>query len=298
MMNWQHLAYFQAMARYQNYTLAAEELYITPSALNKAIHKFEDEIGIQLFQKQGRNSYLTPYGKKLYDCVNNSLEEIENCISDLQNKKSNISGTLHLEGTFTMCADFIPHQMLHFKNQYLNVTATIEYFPTAVILQHLMNSSVDFGFCGDFSIEVYPSLDRILIRQEPLCILVSDDNPLSEKKTISVKELSNYPMIVHKYKGTGTRQVFDKLCETYSLHPSIDFAVPDDQSILGLVQNNLGIALIADVPSLKVPHTTSLYLDETQPYRSQFMVWRRDLTLSPAAKVFRDQIVSSLEKDL
>ncbi len=63
-MNWQHLVYFQSLAKTQNYAQASKELYISSSTLSKAITSLEEELGFPLFLKSGRNSILSEYGKE------------------------------------------------------------------------------------------------------------------------------------------------------------------------------------------------------------------------------------------
>ena len=62
-MNLQHLIYFRTVAETENFTLAAKELYITPSTLSKAIASLEEELRFPLFLKSGRNSVLTDYSR-------------------------------------------------------------------------------------------------------------------------------------------------------------------------------------------------------------------------------------------
>lgn len=59
-MNFQSLVYFKTVAELQRYTKAASTLFITQPALSKAIHNLEVELGVTLFQKEGRNVTLTP----------------------------------------------------------------------------------------------------------------------------------------------------------------------------------------------------------------------------------------------
>ena len=61
-MNLQQLIYFRKIAELQHYTKAASTLFITQPALSKAIHNLEVELGVTLFQKEGRNVTLTPSG--------------------------------------------------------------------------------------------------------------------------------------------------------------------------------------------------------------------------------------------
>lgn len=76
-MNLSQLYYFCKLAELQHYTQAAQELYITQPSLSGAISTLESELGVDLFQKRGRNVYLTKYGKEFYQYVSAALRELD-----------------------------------------------------------------------------------------------------------------------------------------------------------------------------------------------------------------------------
>ena len=62
-MNLQWLYYFDAIAELEHYTRAAEQLHVSKSNLSHAISELEDELGVELFERKGRNIHLTKYGE-------------------------------------------------------------------------------------------------------------------------------------------------------------------------------------------------------------------------------------------
>lgn len=67
-MSWQHLIYF---------TKAAEDLYISSSALSRAIISLEKELGVELFDRDGRNIKLNRYGRVFFDYAVQAVEKID-----------------------------------------------------------------------------------------------------------------------------------------------------------------------------------------------------------------------------
>ena len=61
-MNWQHLTYFKTTAEVQNFTRAAEQLYVTPSALSKAVHNLENELGFEIMERGAKGVRFTKEG--------------------------------------------------------------------------------------------------------------------------------------------------------------------------------------------------------------------------------------------
>lgn len=62
-MNLYHLRYFATLAHLEHYTKAAEILSITQPSLSHAIASLEKELGVKLFEKEGRNVVLTNAGR-------------------------------------------------------------------------------------------------------------------------------------------------------------------------------------------------------------------------------------------
>lgn len=85
-MNFQSLVYFKTVAELQHYTKAASTLFITQPALSKAIHNLEVELGVTLFQKEGRNVTLTPSGAVFYEYVKRAVDEINNGMKAVQHR--------------------------------------------------------------------------------------------------------------------------------------------------------------------------------------------------------------------
>ena len=76
-MNLSQLYYFKRLAELQHYTKAAQELSITQPSLSGAIHSLEDELGVDLFHKKGRNIVLTKNGSEFYVYVSCALRELD-----------------------------------------------------------------------------------------------------------------------------------------------------------------------------------------------------------------------------
>ena len=86
------LLYFQKVAELQHMTKAAEELNISQAALSQAIRSLERELGVQLFERVGRNIALSAYGQVYLSQVSNALVSLkrgENYILDLKKKNDN-----------------------------------------------------------------------------------------------------------------------------------------------------------------------------------------------------------------
>ncbi len=83
-MNLTHLRYFAELAHTHHYTRAAQNLCITQPSLSHAIFKMEEELGVPLFEKSGKNTVLTVFGEQFLRSVESSLKTLDNGIDFLQ----------------------------------------------------------------------------------------------------------------------------------------------------------------------------------------------------------------------
>lgn len=295
-MNWQHLTYFQTTAELQNFSQAADQLYITPSALSKAIRNLENELGFPLFEKQGRNVTLTSFGKVFYQYVAVAANDLEDGLAAVHRQMGCQTGRVSIAGIYTMCADYLPPRIKEFKLEYPDTTFSIDYQITNKVLSGILDGSFDLGFCGDYDLEAeeYEDIEHTLIKVEELVIAASKDHWIAERPYIELEKLAKEPFIIYRNVTSGISFNFWPLFSRAGFTPQIAFEVTDDHSLLGLVAAGLGIALIADNPSLRAENVVVRHLKDIRPTRNQYMVWRKNRFMSDVVLAFRDFILDSV----
>lgn len=88
-MNLQQLQYFKVISQTKNFTTASNILSITQPALSKAISKLEEELDVQLFEREGRNIKITKYGEVFLKYAESALDDIEKGIEKIHDMKTN-----------------------------------------------------------------------------------------------------------------------------------------------------------------------------------------------------------------
>ena len=87
------LQYFKTIAECQHITKAANKLMISQPSLSNTLSRIESELGVQLFDRQGRNIVLNNYGKIVLEHTNNILRELDNIrteIDALEQRQNNV----------------------------------------------------------------------------------------------------------------------------------------------------------------------------------------------------------------
>lgn len=78
------LYYFKKLAELEHYTNAASELFISQPSLSLSIKNLEEELGVTLLQKKGRNVILTNSGRDFYNCVSEIFSILNNGVAAIK----------------------------------------------------------------------------------------------------------------------------------------------------------------------------------------------------------------------
>lgn len=245
-MNLPQLYYFIKLAKLQHYTKAAKELYITQPSLSAAIASLEDELGILLFQKKGRNVVLTKYGEEFYVSVSKSLSELERGIASMKMHSGKLDGTIDIGCIPTLLGDFLPNAIQHYLMANSHVKFNIFQGMSLEIANKVSNGTYDIGFCS--KVEEKEELCYIPIRAQELILIVNDKHPLAEKKQISMNELKNHNLTT--YRDTiPIGKVVRNLLHKHGIDAT--FAYDDEISIGGVVSETNLAAIVARTCFLK-----------------------------------------------
>ena len=166
-MNLQQLEYFKVIAETKNFTTASNILSVTQPALSKAISKLEEELEVELFQREGRNIKITEFGEVFLKYAKNALSEIEIGKFKLQDMKNNNDKIISISSTYCIGATYIPFLISKFFNKNLNVKFNIDNQSTEEILKGLKKGNIDFGFISDIKdLDKYSEIESVLVKNE------------------------------------------------------------------------------------------------------------------------------------
>ena len=150
-MNLYHLRYFSTLAHIEHYTKAADILAITQPSLSYAISTLEEELGVKLFEKNGRNVPLPKYGKVFLKDVEEVLNRLDSSVNSLKLAGKG-EGCIDVAFLRTLGIDFLPKIMRGFLAE--NPAKKIDFnlycdkVLTSDILNGLKEKKYDLGFCS------------------------------------------------------------------------------------------------------------------------------------------------------
>lgn len=290
MMNLNHLYYFATLAKEEHYTKAAQKLSITQPSLSNAISLIEKELGTYLFEKKGRNVVLTKYGKVFLEYVEKTLESLDQGVKKTKFLTSETSGIIDLGYIYTFGVKDIPTLVTKFleENKDKNYKFTLSDGNTSNIIAGLKNEDYDIGFCS--KIEGEEEIDFIKVKEEELVLITPENHPLAINEEIELKDTVDYEYIAFK-KDSGLRPFIDNMFKDIGKKQKIVYELEKDESLAGLVEANLGIAIIPNISILNNLNIKIIKIKNQKYNRNIYMAKVKNKYLSPAAQEFSKFII-------
>lgn len=287
--------YFQTVARYENYRKAAEELYISQPSLSRSIASLESELGVLLFEKNGRGVNLTKGGKLFLEYADRIIDECEIAKNKMKEMASD-GGKIDIGYVFPLASHYIPHNVRDFLNKKENKNVTFNFFQnhTSAIAKKVRSGELDVGFGGYIDKEEF---EFFPVLSEEMVLITPKGHELESYKKVSIQELRNYPVIGYdreSWLGNYTKQLYRRL----AFQPNIVVECPDEHSIVALVSEDFGVALVPAIEEINENRVNIHRFDDIELMHHTFMFWMRDRYQLPAVERFikyMKQKASSLE---
>jgi DNA-binding transcriptional LysR family regulator len=292
-MNLNQLYYFKKLAQLQHFTQAAKELYITQPSLSGSISSLEEELGVELFHRQGRNIKLTKYGEEFYKYVCTALNELEKGIEVAKENAGTLGGVIDVGCIPTLIGDFLPMAIKRYSKT-VNSKTKFNIFNgmTLDIIEGIKSGKYDIGFCS--FLENEPNLEFIPILAQKLILLVNNYNPLAKKKLIHLEDIHGYSLITYR-ENLPIGKTIMNLLKAHGLHAT--YAFDDEITIGGVVSSTDMVAITARTPFLLQFHNLKLIkLDIPADTRMIYMSYSKNNYHAKPVEIFANYILEKERK--
>lgn len=283
-MLYRQLEYFCIVAETENFTEAAEKLFISQPALSRSIANLENDLGVPLFDRKGRSVQLNRYGRFFLEKVHSSLSLIKEGKRQLQEMVDPLCGTVRLSFIHTLGNSLIPELIHNYKKFYPSVDIMLFQETTNVLMDQLNSGEIDLCFIMDADFP--PEIHYEPIFEEELFVIVPKTHHLANEKEIDLKQIANEPFIGFK-KGVGLRAVTDKYCKEAGFTPNLTFESQQVGTISGLVSVGLGVSLVPKNRGMEQYEVVLLPVANTKCTRVINIAWKKDIYVPEVVKLFK-----------
>ncbi|WP_088228344.1 LysR family transcriptional regulator [Desulfosporosinus sp. FKB] len=287
-MEWTQFQYFQVVAQLQHFTKAAETLNISQPALSRSIARLEEELGVPLFERQGRTVVLNGYGRIFLNRVNRAIQEVTLGQQEIQDLIDPSQGSVSLGFIHSQGSNLVPDLLGTFHKNFPGIRFMLYQNLTNQVIDQLETGDIDFCFCSQPL--AHENVHWIQLFTEEIILIVPREHPLAQRKTVKLAELSEEPFIAYK-KELSLGEITDRLFREAGITPKVTFEGEEIGTIMGLVAAKLGIALIPKVKAFDMSGLSQVHVSAPLCQRVIGMAWVEGRYLSPAAKRFKEFVM-------
>jgi DNA-binding transcriptional LysR family regulator len=244
------LRVFLAVVEYLHFTRAAEALYISQPAVSAAIQNLEEQYGVKLFHRIGRQVEITEAGKLLQAEAQKIIDQVALTERGLQELNDLQRGELKLGSSLTIGNYWLPEKISQFKRHYPGISVNCTLANTEEICEGTATGQFDLGLVeGEVKPSLKSSLEEEIVGSDRLLIVVGKFHPWFERTEIPLTELSTTGWVMRE-SGSGTQQRFEQALQSWEIEPTelnIILVLNSGEMVKAVVENGVGAAAISEL---------------------------------------------------
>lgn len=246
-MNLQQLRYLHEIAQHElNISDAAKALYTSQPGLSKQIKTLEEELGIEIFVRNGKRlTAITEPGKAVLKIAQRMLHDVDNLKQVGQEFRSQDSGSLTIATTHTQARYALPPVVKQFIKRYPKVKLNLHQGSPTQIAQQVLNGEADIAIATE-SLIMYDELTTLPCYEWHHCIVVPAEHPLLAEKKLTLKKIAQYPIITYDFAFSGRGKI-NAAFNAQNITPNIVLTAIDADVIKTYVELGLGIGIVAQM---------------------------------------------------
>jgi LysR family cys regulon transcriptional activator len=293
------LRYLAAVAQSGlNITAAAQKLHTSQPGVSKQIKLLEDELGFQIFVREGRNlTRITPAGQQVIDRALKILQEAQS-IRDLSTElRDEGRGSLSIGTTHTQARYVLPDVIREFRARYPNVRLNLHQGTSEQIAEMVAHDRIDCAIATG-SDHLYADLTLLPCYRWHRTVIVPHNHPLASAGRLTFKALAAYPLVTYTFSFTGPSSLHDLFAKA-GLTPNVAITARDADVIQTYVRLGLGVGIVAHMAVADDdPDLTSIDAAHLFPAHTTWIGFRRGTLLRKYMYDFAQLLAPHLDRRL
>ena len=242
-MEMRQLRYFLAVAERRNFTRAAEAMHVSQPSLSIQIAALEEELGMPLFDRLGKQVALTEAGQILLEHAERALGDLAQGARAIQELKGAERGRLIVGTLSTVNTYLIPPLVCRFKERFPQVCLQVQAQPSAQIVADVLANRFDLGLC----LLPVPA-DRLVATRlfDETLSLVAPARWRMTRRRIRMRELAGLPLVLMP-SDYCLRRMIETECAKAGVQPKVSVEMTSPEGILEAVKAGAGLTVLPEL---------------------------------------------------
>lgn len=271
-----HIRAFRAVAETLSFCRASKRLGVAQPALSRTIRKLEEDLKTELFTRTTRVTRLTESGRTFFNHTTNLVTDLERAIDMTQRTHNGMIGQIRVGFNDWVITDLVPQVVRGFRSVIPNVEVVLMDESTPQAIEMVLDDECDVAFIVDQ--ELPDELDCLIVREEPVVCVLPTGHSLTEKESISIKDLAEEPFVMGRWDTWKTHsRPIRSFCIAHGFSPRVIQEADHSDGIIGLVAAEVGVTLHVDSAWIRtINGITVRTINEQPPRFKTSAIWHRD----------------------
>lgn len=276
---------FVALAKTGNFTLAAEYLHVTQSALSGLIKEMEQTMGVRVVDRSTRKIALTEIGHSLLPLFAKMIDDLDGAMQDIANRTALKKGMVRIAAPQMMACTLLPEVIAAYRRAHPEVQVKLVDCAVESVSSRVFSGEVDFGIGPER--DPTAQISAQVLFEMPFVLVFPQDHPLAQRQQVGWADIHDYPFI--SLQGQFTERLLADMhaaVRDAPLNPANE--VTFMTTALAMVSAGLGVTVCLPYaePLVKLYQLHMRLLQAPQLTRRFFVYTREGRSLSPAADSF------------
>ena len=278
---------FIALAKTGNFTLAAQYMHVTQSALSGLIKELEQTLGVRVVDRSTRRVMLTATGNELYPLFSQMIDDLDRALANIADQAQLRKGIVRVAVPQLMACTLLPQVIAAWRTRYPDIGISLSDSPVEAVTARVLSGETDFGIGPER--DSAPQLEARELMEMPFEAVVPPGHALAARTRLGWQDLAAHPLI--SLRGQFTERLLADMDGADSL-PAVALKPAHEvtymTTALAMVASGLGVTVCMPyaAPLVQLHGLRMLPLDTPVLTRRFFVYTREQRSLSPAASAF------------
>ena len=282
------LNYFIKAAELLHFTDAAAASFVTQSTLSQQIKQLEEELGMLLFDRIGKQVHLTEAGNLFLLHARQIILDIKKSKQAIFELANMVTGELKIGVTYAFSSLLLP-ALMPFSEKYPGIMIHVEYGTAGELENKLRMADLDF------ILAFHEQSDSDGLEMQPLfssriMMVVAKKNPLAKLNKISLKELGKLELILPS-NGFSSRDLLNEIFRKNRISPRIKVEMNDVHSLLSMVESGSWATIINEKAISTWDSLIAVPISGKELFKQAFILWQQGAYRKKSAILFIDELM-------
>ena len=246
-MDFRHIQQLVVLAETLNFRRAAEKLHMAQPPLSVSIRKLEQELGVTLFDRGKEGVKLTKSGEAALEEAQKALFHANQFKLAAQAASTGVGGRLRIGFVGSATHEVLPKLIARFRRAFAGIELDLREATSIRIMDELEQEQMDVGVVR-IPVASGSGIRLTTLQTETFVLAVARSHPLADEANVKLKDLAEEEFIL--YAGSdapGLRMAALHACQLRGFMPKVVQEAIQVQTVLSLVEANMGIALVPSI---------------------------------------------------